>query len=284
MKKNEPPKNSIQLTILTLFPELIESYLGDALLAKAIKQKRLKVKVVPLREFAEGRYKSIDDIPYGGGDGMVFKASIIETALQSLGNDPRKVIYLSPQGKTWNASRAKSWVQETKEIVLICGRYGGIDQRFIQKHVDEEISIGDYVLSGGELAALVVIESLSRFVPGVLGHADSATHDSFENHWLEAPQFTKPQKWEDQAIPEVLASGNHAKIDEWKKFVSWLVTLKKRPDLFVANFRKESSAQRKKSLQALNEFYEKIPATEKMVLQIEDLDLQNLPRLLEESP
>ena len=282
MKKN---KRSIQFTVLTLFPDLIQNYLADALLSKAILQKRIQVKVVSLRQFAQGRYKSIDDVPYGGGDGMVFKASVLESAMDSLQKNShikKKVIYLSPQGKTWNHELAKKmaveWSEQVadedleihldQEVILICGRYAGIDQRFIQKCVDEEISIGDYVLSGGELAALVMIESISRYVPGVLGDENSAHLDSFEDgHSLEAPQFTKPQVWSGKNVPEVLASGNHAKIAEWKKNVAALVTFKKRPDLFAAGFKKEK-------LQSLISFYEGLSESDKEVLQLNELHLK----------
>lgn len=284
---------SIKFIVYTLFPELINSYLGDALLAKAIQRKNIQVEVIPLRTFSEGNYKSIDDVPYGGGDGMVFKASILEAAINSLPpklKKDRHIIYLSPQGSVWNSNLAKQMVKDfsfpaiekgsffnsekiqnnaEKEIVLICGRYGGIDQRFIQKYIDQEVSIGDYVLSGGELAALVLIESVSRFIPGVLGHELSASYDSFENNILEAPQFTKPQKWGELAVPEVLASGNHKKIDEWRSYVSWLVTLKKRPDLFKKYF----SSNNRISGQQLRDFYKNLSKQDLIVLQIEDLDL-----------
>lgn len=298
MKKSE---TSIRFLVFTLFPELIQSYLGDALLSKAIQQKRIQVQIVPLRAFSEGRYKSIDDVPYGGGDGMVFKASVLETALKSLpekNKNARRVIYLSPQGKVWNSQAAKEMVKDfsflaaekkesakapaamnsEKEIVLICGRYGGIDQRFIQKYVDEEVSIGDYVLSGGELAALVMIESVSRFIPGVLGHDQSAHRDSFENNLLEAPQFTKPQQWVDLAVPEVLSSGHHQKIDEWREKISWLVTFKKRPDLFRANFSKQFSDPKNQSqyLKKLTDFYQDLSAADLKTLQLEALDLKQL--------
>lgn len=298
MKKSEV---SIRFVVLTLFPELIQSYLDDALLSKAIQQKRIQVEIIPLRSFAEGRYKSIDDVPYGGGDGMVFKAGVLEAALKSLpekNKKQRKVIYLSPQGKVWSSETAKHMVkqfsftptevkpskkgaasQEYPEVVLFCGRYGGIDQRFIQKYIDEEISIGDYVLSGGELAALVLIESISRFIPGVLGHEQSAIRDSFEKSLLEAPQFTKPQSWGDLNIPEVLSSGHHQKIEEWRKQVSWLVTFQKRPDLFQsAHFQKLEE----KALKQLVEFYQNLSLTDRKTLQLEDLDLKRLQNLLGE--
>lgn len=303
---NSKAEISVKFIVFTLFPELIQSYLGDALLSKAIQQKRIQVQVVPLRSFAEGRYKSIDDVPYGGGDGMVFKASILETAILSLPQKPkseRQVIYLSPQGKVWSSGLAKQMVKDfsfslppaksllsskqapstvEKEIILICGRYGGIDQRFIQKHVDTEISIGDYVLSGGELAALVMIESVSRFVPGVLGHNLSAHRDSFENNALEAPQFTKPQQWGELPVPEVLSSGNHKKIDEWRVFVSWLVTFKKRPDLFAQHFKSQTKSADKKeavTMKTLVDFYKALSLQDLKTLQLEDLDLKQMQEL-----
>ena len=290
MKTN---KRSIQFTVLTLFPDLIENYLGDALLSKAIQQNRIQVKVVSLRSFSIGRYKSIDDVPYGGGDGMVFKASVLEGALNSIqekSTTKKKIIYLSPQGQTWNHSLAQKMANEwsysvdTKnratdvefEVILICGRYAGIDQRFIQKYVDEEISIGDYVLSGGELAALVLIESISRYIPGVLGDEQSASKDSFEDNWLEAPQFTKPQVWAEMAIPEVLASGNHQKIAEWKKYASWLVTFKKRPDLFAARFKMGQIDFEKDAWKKLTSFYKSLSVEDKKILQLEGLELEKI--------
>ncbi len=281
MQKN---KRLIQLTVLTLFPELIENYLADALLSKAIQQNRIQMKVISLRSFSEGRYKSIDDVPYGGGDGMVFKASVLESAMLSLGEKNqvnRKTIYLSPQGQIWNHERAKQMAAEwsvsvsedeplpdvDREIVLICGRYAGVDERFIQKWVDEEVSIGDFVLSGGELAALVLIESISRFIPEVLGDLLSAENDSFEDaHALEAPQFTKPQVWSEMSVPEVLTSGHHLKIAKWKKNVASLVTYKKRPDLFYRGFKKEN-------LKDLIDFYDSLSESDKIVLQLGGLRL-----------
>ena len=250
-----------KIKVLTLFPELIRHYLSDALLAKAIEQKKLAVDIISLRDFAEGQYKTVDDVPFGGGDGMVMKANVLEKALISCQVPKARVIYMSPQGHPWTTAEAQKMANSTDEVVLICGRYAGIDQRFIQKYVDEEISIGDYVLSGGELASLVIVESVSRFIPGVLGHAGSATADSFSIAGLEAPQFTRPQVWQDLNVPSVLTSGHHQKISEWKNLCSQLVTLKKRPDLFVGD-----PAQ-------LKEFYNSLSAEDKIVLEIEDLRL-----------
>ncbi len=286
MKKN---KHSVHFTVLTLFPDLIQNYLKDALLSKAVRDGLIQVNVIALRPFADSNYKAIDDVPYGGGDGMVFKASVLEAALKSFAQKnarSKKIIYLSPQGKTFDHLYAKKLASECAtveaaaddlangvsdgiEIILICGRYAGIDQRFIQRYVDEEISIGDYVLSGGELGALVLIESISRYVPGVLGDELSARMDSFEDRGLEAPQFTKPQNWSDLSVPEVLASGNHQKIKEWKAKVGALVTLRKRPDLFFAQFQKSE-------MKAFAAFYNELSDDDRKVLQLENLDMGEL--------
>jgi tRNA (guanine37-N1)-methyltransferase len=270
-----PNRTPLHFTVLTLFPELVQNYFRDALLSKAIQKNLININVIDLRNFSENNYRSIDDIPFGGGDGMVFKASVLEKALQSIVTEKPyhpKVVYLSPQGKTWDYRQAQSEAQAPNQnIILICGRYAGIDQRFIQKHVDAEVSIGDYVLSGGELAALVMIESISRFVPGVLGDELSSTDDSFENSFLEAPQFTKPQVWSDLAVPKVLTSGHHQKITEWKTYCGLLVTLKKRPDLFQKNFQLS-----KVKWTDLKSFYEKMDSEEKKILQIENLNFEGL--------
>lgn len=225
-----------KFTILTLFPEMIQSYLGDALISRAIKNNLLSVDVVSLRNYSDDKYKSVDDTIYGGGDGMLLRADILEKAILDIKKSDKcyLTILLSPQGIIWSAEKAKKTSQQTDvHFILICGRYGGVDQRFIDKYVDQEISIGDFVLSGGELAALVLIESTSRFISGVLGDQQSVYEDSFENGLLEAPQYTKPQTWNDLSVPDVLLSGNHKKISEWRKQQSLVVTEKKRPDLFL---------------------------------------------------
>lgn len=229
--------SKIKVKIITLFPELIRNYLQDAVIAKAIGLRLLEVDLINLRDFSDNPYKSVDDAPYGGGDGMLIRADILEKAFLSIKNEKidQYVIYFSPQGKLLEQELVYQFAMEEasteSEIILICGRYGGIDQRFIDLYVDQEISIGNYVLSGGELPALVFIESVSRFVPGVLGNLDSATEDTFKNSLLEAPQYTRPQIWNEQEVPEILLSGNHQKIAEWKKNMAVQVTLKKRPDL-----------------------------------------------------
>lgn len=222
----------IKIKVISLFPELIKNYLQDAMIAKAIGLNKLTVEIINLRDFSDNPYKSVDDTPFGGGDGMLLRADILEKALKSVQNENKFVIYLSPQGQLLEQNFIQKLAKpESQDIVLICGRYAGIDQRFIETYVDQEISIGNYVLSGGELPALVLIESIVRFIPGVLGKIESAFEDSFKDNLLEAPQYTKPQVWNNQKVPEVLLSGNHQKIAEWKKQMALKVTTEKRPDL-----------------------------------------------------
>lgn len=223
---------TIKFKVITLFPDLISHYLQDAIIAKAVQLNVLFVELINLRDFSDNPYKSVDDMPYGGGDGMLIRADILEKALLSIKKEKQTVIYLSPQGKLFNSTQGDNLIQNGEyEIVLICGRYAGIDQRFIDTYVDHEISIGDYVLSGGELPALVVIEAVTRLIPGVLGNRTSAVEDSFKDGLLEAPQYTRPQIWNEQRVPDILLSGNHQKIAEWKQKMALEVTLKKRPEL-----------------------------------------------------
>lgn len=221
----------MKIKVITLFPDLIKGYLQEAIIAKAIGTGLLSVELVNLRDFSDNPYRSVDDAPMGGGDGMLLRPDILEAALLSIKNENSYVIYLSPQGEQLHAAAVKEFSKSPKEIILICGRYAGVDQRFIDKYVHQEVSIGDYVLSGGELPALVFIEAAARFIPGVLGKIQSAEEDSFKDGLLEAPQYTRPQDWNGMKVPEVLASGNHKKIIEWKAEQALQVTKKKRPDL-----------------------------------------------------
>ena len=232
MNQKSSPIKMIKIKIITLFPELINNYLQDAMIAKAIGLNKLSVEIINLRDFSDNPYKSVDDTPFGGGDGMLIRADILEKALLSLKSENKFVIYLSPQGALLEQNFIQKLAKiDSQDIVLICGRYAGIDQRFIETYVDQEISIGNYVLSGGELPALVLIESVVRFIPGVLGKIESAFEDSFKDNLLEAPQYTKPQVWNNQKVPDILLSGNHQKIAEWKKQMALKVTAEKRPEL-----------------------------------------------------
>lgn len=254
----------MKFQILSLFPKFIESYLSEGVVQQALKKNLFEYAIINPRDFASDNHKSVDDRPFGGGDGMVMLPEILEKALSSRPWTEGKVIYLSPQGKPLTEAKVKELSQE-KTLTLICGRYGGIDQRALNEFVDEEISIGDYVISGGELAALVVMDAVIRKIPGSLGHAQSAESDSFaQSHGtLEHPLFTRPQSWNSTAVPEVLTSGNHGKIREWQRFMGQLVTLMKRPEILKLD------AKEKKQLQ---EFYNGLSSDDKKACGVEDLD------------
>ncbi|WP_374073317.1 tRNA (guanosine(37)-N1)-methyltransferase TrmD [Bdellovibrio bacteriovorus] len=272
----------LKIDVITLFPEMIESAVSHGVLGQALKGDLLSVNAHTPREFASDRHRTVDDRPFGGGDGMIMLPETLEKTLQKVQHKTSKVVYLSPQGKTLTDETARALSKE-EHLVFICGRYGGIDQRIINTYVDEEISIGDYVLSGGELGALVVIDALARFIPGVLGHDDSAHKDSFSEGLLEHPNFTRPREYLEQEVPEVLLSGNHKLIEEWKHKVSALVTLKKRPDLFKEYLQQENEkyqATRKKKtaapLQELKSFFAQMSAQDKHALGLEDLREEDL--------
>lgn len=262
----------LNIDVITLFPEMIENAVSYGVLGQALKSDLLSVKAHTPREFAEDRHRTVDDRPFGGGDGMIMLPETLEKTLQKVKHKSSKVVYLSPQGVAWSDDLARAYSEE-EHLILICGRYGGIDQRIINKYVDQEVSIGDYVLSGGELGALVVVDSLSRFIPGVLGHQESAHKDSFSEGLLEHPNFTRPRQYLDQEVPEVLLSGNHKVIDEWKEKISALVTLKKRPDLFkeyIYNETVKYQALKKKKtkapLEELKSFWQGLSEQDKQAL------------------
>lgn len=272
----------LKIDVITLFPEMIESAVMHGVLGQALKGDLLSVKAHTPREFAQDRHRTVDDRPFGGGDGMIMLPEPLEKTILKVKHNTSKVIYLSPQGKTLSDEKARA-LSEEEHLVFICGRYGGIDQRIINTYVDEEISIGDYVLSGGELGALVVIDALSRFIPGVLGHEESAHKDSFAEGLLEHPHFTRPREYLGQEVPEVLLGGNHKLIDEWKHKVSALVTLKKRPDLFKDYIEKANTKyreQKKKKtpppLKMLKDFFIQMSPQEKQTLGLDDIHEEKL--------
>ena len=221
----------MKFNILTLFPGLIFPFLDEGILGRSIKKGILSVDVTDIRSFAKGKHKITDDRPFGGGSGMVMKPGPIFRALKSIGREPRSiVILLSPQGLRFDQPMA--WkLAEYEQITLICGRYEGVDERIIASHVDMELSIGDYILSGGEPGALVVLDAVSRLVPGVLGCENSNKEDSFEGGLLEHPQYTRPRIFNGEEVPEVLLSGDHEKIRRWRRAQSLMRTYSKRPDL-----------------------------------------------------
>lgn len=268
----------LKIDVITLFPEMIQGAVSHGVLGQALKGDLLSVQAHTPREFASDKHRTVDDRPFGGGDGMIMLSETLEKSIQKVQHKNSKVIYLSPQGSVLTDDKARE-LSQAEHLVLVCGRYGGIDQRIINTYVDEEISIGDYVLSGGELGALVVIDALSRFIPGVLGHVDSADKDSFSEGLLEHPNFTRPREYLGQDVPEVLLSGNHKLIAEWKEKVSALVTLKKRPDLFIiylAEEREKYRALKKKKtaepLKELFKFWQQLSPQDREVLGLEDLN------------
>ncbi len=225
----------MKFIVLTLFPDLIETWKSTALVEDAIEKNLLEVVTVNPRDYSTDKHKNVDDKVYGGEDGMVMKAEPLTAAIEAL-SEKSYVVALTPQGKPWQQKDVQRFLQK-KNVVLVCGRYAGFDQRFLNEMVDEEISIGDYVLNGGEVAALTVMESVSRFIPGFLGHAESALQDSFsqgavhEGPTLEAPTFTRPQEWRGQNVPSFLTNGNHGEREVWLKDLALVQTKVKRPDL-----------------------------------------------------
>lgn len=267
----------LKVDVITLFPEMIESAASHGVLGQALKSDLLSVTAHTPREFAADKHRTIDDRPFGGGDGMIMLPETLEKTILKVKHKNSKIVYLSPQGSVLTDVKARS-LSEAEHLVMICGRYGGIDQRIINTYVDEEISIGDYVLSGGELGALVVIDALSRFIPGVLGHSESADRDSFSQGLLEHPNFTRPRGYLGQDVPEILLSGNHKLIADWKEKVSALVTLKKRPDLFKEYLEEERakyrSLKKKKTAEPLKElfkFWQQISEQDRRVLGLHEL-------------
>ncbi|HHZ12972.1 MAG TPA: tRNA (guanosine(37)-N1)-methyltransferase TrmD [Clostridiales bacterium] len=222
----------MRIDILTLFPEMFEPILGTSILGRAREKGILTINPINIREFAKNKHRQTDDYPYGGGPGMVMSPQPLFDAFYHVldGSPDAKVIYFTPQGKTLNQEMAKEYARQS-HLVLLCGHYEGVDQRVIDRFVDEEISIGDYVLTGGELPSMVFIDCVSRLIPGVLGSDLSAQDESFSNGLLEYPHYTRPQTYEGMSVPEVLLSGHHEKIDRWRKKESLRNTLIKRPDL-----------------------------------------------------
>ena len=222
----------MKFSVLTLFPEMFTP-LKESIIGKAVEDKKIELNLINIRDFSKDKHKKVDDTPYGGGAGMVMKADVVYDAYQSVREEGAKVIFLSPQGKTLNQDKVKKLAKE-KHLILLCGHYEGIDQRVIDKIVDEEISIGDYVLTGGEIPAMVLIDSVSRYVEGVLSQ-ESIKEESFSNSLLEYPQYTRPEIFEGEKVPEVLLSGHHGNIDNWRKEQSLKITKQKRPDLLNKN-------------------------------------------------
>jgi len=217
--------------ILTIFPEMFPSLLGQSLAGKALSDGLWQINPVNIRDFATDNYRSVDDAPFGGGAGMVMKPDVLGAALDSVKDSSDKLIYLSPRGTPLTQSKVKE-LANLSEITLVCGRFEGIDERVITRYGLEEISIGDFVLSGGEPAAICLLDAVIRLLPDVLGSPASLTEESFENGLLEYPQYTHPRSWQGMEVPEVLLSGNHKEIASWRKAQAEKITKDRRPDLW----------------------------------------------------
>ena len=221
----------MQFDVLTLFPEMFIP-LQKSILERAQKNGNININLINIRDFSKDKHKKVDDTPYGGGAGMVIRPDVVYDAYNSIENrENAKVIFLSPQGKTLNQQKVEE-LSNQGHLILLCGHYEGIDQRVLDKIVDEEISIGDYVLTGGELPSMVLIDAVSRYVDGVL-NIESIKEESFSNNLLEYPQYTRPETFLDEKVPEVLISGHHENIRKWREEHSKIITNKKRPELII---------------------------------------------------
>ena len=220
-----------QAQVFTLYPEVFPGPLSKGLYGKALSNKLWDLSVINIRDAATDKHKTVDDTPYGGGTGMLLKADVLANSLDQKVKKGERVFYLSPKGKKFDQKLAQDLSKE-KSISLICGHFEGVDERVLATRNIEEISIGDYVLSGGETAALVVLDSILRLLPGVLGNDKSSLDETFENGLLEYPQYTKPQIWEEKSVPDVLLSGDHSKIKDWRLSQSEAITRVRRPDLW----------------------------------------------------
>ena len=241
----------MKFDILTLFPEMFEP-IKQSIIGRATKENIIEINLVNIRDFSKDKHKKVDDTPYGGGAGMLMRADVVYDCYSSVKSEESKVIYLSPKGNRLNQAKVEELAKE-EHIIVLCGHYEGIDQREIDKIVDEEISIGDYVLTGGELPAMVLVDSVSRYVDGVLAQ-DSRLEESFSNGLLEYPQYTRPEVFDGMEVPEVLKSGHHQNIDKWRREQSLKVTFEKRPELLE---KVDLTEDEQKFIKSLNKDFKK---------------------------
>jgi tRNA (guanine37-N1)-methyltransferase len=227
-------------TVLTLFPDMFNDFFSTSIIGRAMDKGVIAGQAINIRDFAFNKHKSVDDYPYGGGSGMVMQIEPLKLALQSIdGHEKARVIYFTPKGKTLNQEMMKSLAKE-EQLIMVCGHYEGIDQRFIDQYITDEISIGDFVLTGGELPAMVLMDGVSRMVEGVLSSNVSFEDESHFNHLLEYPHYTRPATYEDVKVPDILLSGNHLKVDQWRLEESVRITMERRPELIEKFFKDPS--------------------------------------------
>tara|TARA_B100000131_G_C17988793_1_gene561665 strand:+ start:64 stop:750 length:687 start_codon:yes stop_codon:yes gene_type:complete len=220
-----------KVKVFTLYPELFPGPLASGLYKKALEKKLWSLEVINIRDYAEDKHKTVDDTPFGGGSGMVMRADVLANSLdKNILDSKEKKIYLTPKGEKFDQAYAKSL--SSNSLNIICGHFEGVDERILETRNIKQVSIGDYVLSGGEVGAFVIIDTIVRLLPGVLGNVNSLSEESFEKHLLEYPQYTKPQKWEEKEVPKVLLSGDHKKIKDWRLGQSEDITRRRRPDLW----------------------------------------------------
>ena len=232
--------------VLTLFPEMIVQGLGTSITGRAMQQGLVSLNAVNIRDFADNKHRKVDDYTYGGGAGMLMQAQPVYDACMAVQNtldSPARVVYMTPQGSIFTQKKAQELAQE-EDLIILCGHYEGIDERVLEEVVTDEISIGDYVLTGGELPAMVVIDTISRLIPGVLGNGVSADTDSFMNGLLEYPQYSRPEIWRGKQVPPILLSGDHAKVDRWRREQSLERTRTRRPDLYRKYMEEHPDAER----------------------------------------
>ncbi|MCP3898931.1 MAG: tRNA (guanosine(37)-N1)-methyltransferase TrmD [Desulfobacteraceae bacterium] len=247
----------MKFTVLTLFPDFFSSFFDYGVIGRAFKNRIIFGQSIDIRDYAVDTHKTVDDKPYGGGCGMVMKPEILDSAIASTKEQypGSKVLFMTPKGIPFDQKKAQDMALKKEDLIFVCGRYEGIDERVVQKHVDEEVSMGDFVMTGGEVAAMAIIDSVARLLPGVLGGETSAELDSFSNDRLEHDQYTRPYEFEQETVPDVLLSGNHRMIEEWRRHSSVITTFIKRPDLFKA---KGPDEEEKKILKELCQELEEI--------------------------
>lgn len=224
----------MHFSILTIFPEIFSGFLNESIIGRALEDNKIDVDLIDIRRFSKNKHKNVDDRPYGGGAGMVMTPQPLSDAIISAKkrNKKAKVIAMTPQGEPFTQKKAGSYA-EGEDLIILCGRYEGIDERVFDLYVDEEVSIGDYVLTGGEIPAMAVVDAVTRLIPGVLGCGDSAEDESFSDGRIEYPHYTRPYEFKGIKVPDVLLSGNHGEVEKWRRASSLLRTLKKRPDMFL---------------------------------------------------